>query len=146
MTVTFFGHSNSPQSVEADLKRTIIELIERQGADVFYVGTHGNFDHYANSILKKLSKQYIHIKYYTILAYMPGQAELSPNYGETILPEAVAESHPKYAISKRNDWMLNKSDTVVVYIKHTHGGAAKYYQKSISQGKTIINLAETKNS
>lgn len=142
MTVTFFGHSKVPQSVKADLEEIIISLITKQRANVFYVGTHGEFDFYVNSILKKLSKQYTHIKHYTVLAYMPVQTELPINYGETILPEVVAESHPKYAISKRNDWMLNKSDTVIAYVTHQHGGAAKYYNKAIRKNKNLINISK----
>lgn len=118
MTVTFFGHSKSPQSAKSNLENAILYLIENQCADVFYVGTHGDFDAYANSILKKISKKYTHIKHYTVLAYMPQENAPSTNYGQTILPESVAQSHPKYAISKRNDWMLSKSDTVIAYITH----------------------------
>ena len=77
---------------------------------------------------------------------MPQKPDEYTDYKNSILPEDVAKSHPKYAISKRNDWMLKQSDTVVAYVKHSHGGAARYYQKAMSQEKTIINLAEMKSS
>lgn len=146
MTVTFFGHSKSPQSIIDPLEKTIVCLIERHGATTFYVGTHGNFDMYVNCILNKLSKQYSHIKCYTVLAYMPQINEYPDHYNNTLLPESVAESHPKYAISKRNEWMLSKCDTVVAYLTHHSGGASKYYQKAIRQNKTVINIANTKRS
>ena len=146
MTVTFFGHSKSPQSITDTLEKTIIHLIEQHGASVFYIGTHGNFDKYANLILNKLSKQYSHIKCNTVLAYMPQSNELPKHYNSTILPESVAESHPKYAISKRNEWMLNECDTVVAYVTHQNGGASKYYQKAIRLNKTVVNIATINKS
>ena len=73
---------------------------------------------------------------------MPQKNDPQTNLYNSILPEEVATSHPKYAISKRNDWMLKKSDTVIAYITHSHGGAAKYYEKAIRQNKHIINLAD----
>lgn len=146
MIVTFFGHSNTPQTIQKELKTTICNLIETQNASVFYVGNHGNFDRYVSKTLKELTKQYPFIKYYTVLAYMPQKLDEYTDYTNSILPEDVAKSHSKYAISKRNDWMLKQSDTIVAYVKHSHGGAARYYQKATSQGKAVVNLAEMKSS
>ena len=44
MTVTFFGHRNTPDSIQPALKKTLIQLIEKEGAYTFYVGNEGNFD------------------------------------------------------------------------------------------------------
>lgn len=139
MTVTFFGHSNTPSYIYEALYKNILHLIETNEKIVFYIGNHGNFDIMANKILNQLSQKYTHVKYFTVLAYMP-----TPNqkmeFRYSIFPEDVAASHPRYAISKRNDWMLKNSDTVICYINHSHGGAAKYYEKAQRQGKTVINI------
>lgn len=147
MTVTFFGHKNTPQSIQENAETVIRNLIENHGADMFYVGNQGNFDFYINKILNKISKEYKHIRYYTVLAYMPQKTDGYTDHEKTVLPESVASSHPKFAISKRNEWMLSKSDTVVAYVKHSSGGAAKYYEKAIRQKKKVINIADmTKSS
>lgn len=148
MVVTFFGHKNCPQSVESDIESIIRDLIENRGAIVFYVGNQGDYDFYVNKTLVKLSSLYPQIKHYTVLAYMPQKRDDYTNDYNTILPEEVAKTHPKYAISKRNDWMLKQSDTVVAYIKRSYGGAVKYYEKAIRQKKCVINIAYTnsKNS
>lgn len=146
MTVTFFGHKNTLESIESNLESTIISLIENNGANLFYVGNQGHFDSLANKILRSLSKQYPHIKHYIVLAYMPQKPDNYTDLSNTILPESVAESHPKYAISKRNDWMLSKSDAVIAYVTHSYGGAARYYQKAIRQNKTVINIADSTKS
>ena len=44
MTVTFFGHRRTPDSVKPLLKETLRELIEKDRADMFYVGNEGSFD------------------------------------------------------------------------------------------------------
>ena len=41
MTVTFFGHRNTPDSVQPILKKTLIQLIVNEDADTFYVGNRG---------------------------------------------------------------------------------------------------------
>ena len=143
MTVTFFGHRNSPESIKKTLENTLLHLIENQNATIFLVGNHGNFDNMSNSLLLKLKEKYPHIKHYTILAYMPTVNNSNSCYENTILPEEIAISHPKFAIDKRNEWMIKNSDIVVCYIKHTHGGAAKYYEKAKRQGKIVINIADS---
>ena len=143
MTVTFFGHRSTPESTRKSLEHTISYLIEEKNADIFLVGNHGNFDSMSNSILLKFKTKYPHIKHYTILAYMPAGNNSNSCYENTLLPEEVAISHPKFAIDKRNEWMLKNSDIVVCYIKHTHGGAAKYYEKAKRQGKIVINIADS---
>lgn len=141
MTVTFFGHRNTPEHIKNSLEITISNLIENQNANIFLVGNQGGFDNMSNSILFKLKEKYPHIKHYTILAYMPTKNNENNCNKNTIFPEDVAISHPKFAISKRNDWMLKNSDIVICYITHSDGGAAKYCEKAKKQGKLVINIA-----
>lgn len=77
-----------------------------------------------------------------MLLNMPAEKEECNPYefGETMLPEGIENVHPRYAISKRNDWMVNESDIVLCYIKHSWGGAAKYVEKAKHKGRIIINL------
>ena len=50
---------------------------------------------------------------------------------------------PRFAISKRNEWMLRQADYVVAYITHGWGDAAQYVGKAVRLGKVVVNLAET---
>lgn len=86
MTCTFFGHSDTPAEIRGILKETVINLIENQGADLFYVGNHGSFDRIAGSVLKELSSIYPHIRYYVVLAYLP-----TSDYKDipTLFPEGI---------------------------------------------------------
>ena len=63
-------------------------------------------------------------------------------FSDTIFPEGLETVPPRFAISKRNDWMLKQADFVVTYIAHGWGGAVQYAEKAQRQGKRVLNLAE----
>ena len=76
-----------------------------------------------------------------MLAYMPKpELRYYDDYGDTVFPEEVADSLPRLAIAKRNEWMLKRSDIVVTYVKRVFGGAFKYKQKAIKKGKFVIQI------
>lgn len=80
-----------------------------------------------------------------VLAYMPKEKAKS-RYDDldfTIYPEGLENTPPKYAIVTRNRWMINMSDYVVVYVKHSFGGAAQFKELAEKKGKIVINLADS---
>ena len=144
MVCTFFGHRDCPSSVSPILCKTILELIEKHNVDTFYVGNSGSFDLIVKSVLRKISLQHPHIRFYVVLAYIP-QNNISDSwddYSETIVPEGIEFSPKRFAISWRNRWILKQSDYVVTYITRNYGGAVTAYSSAIKQGKTVINLAD----
>ena len=56
MKVCFFGHSDAPWRIQPKLREVILNLIDNEGADEFYVGNHGNFDRMAIAVLSELSE------------------------------------------------------------------------------------------
>lgn len=70
MTVTFFGHRNTPDSVKPLLKKVLRELINQDGAKMFYIGNEGSFDRMAYDVLKELKEEYPFIDYKVVLAYL----------------------------------------------------------------------------
>ena len=140
MTVTFFGHRDTPDTVESILERTLIELIERKGARLFYVGNHGSFDSMVLRVLHRLGKTYPDIKCLTVLAYMP--SEKGEYAFGTIFPEGLETVPRRYAIDRRNRWMVNRADVVVAYVRHSAGGAATFCDLALRKRKTVINLVD----
>ena len=140
---TFFGHRDCPSSIEFKLRATLIDLIENHNVDRFYVGNHGAFDVMVRSTLRELKTIYPHIDYAVVLAYLPTiLSEFgSRDFADTLLPEGIESVPKRYAISWRNNWMLNQADYVVTYITHSWGGAAQYAEKSKRQKKKVLNLA-----
>ena len=138
---TFFGHRDCPETIKPKIREVLVDLIINRGVDMFYVGHQGRFDAYVHSELKRLRQEYPQINYAVVLAYMPGKRMAHIDYSDTTFPEGMESVHPHYAISWRNNWMLQQADYVVTYITHSWGGAAQYAVKAKRQGKTVINIA-----
>ena len=139
MTYAFFGHSDAPQSIISMLIMEIKKAI-MNGADRFLVGNNGNFDTTVHRALSELKKEYPHIRYNTVLAYMPNGR--TPDYFcDTVLPAGIETVPKRFAIDFRNKWMVNECDGVICYIKHSYGGAVKYVNIALRKGKTVINIA-----
>ncbi len=141
---TFFGHRDTPKEIEPTLRSTLIDLIENKKIDLFYVGNQGGFDYIVRKNLESLKSVYPHIGYAIILAYLPNKkCEFDEiDYSNTIYPAGMENIPPKYAIIKRNRWMIDKADYVVTYVKYIIGGAAQFKELAEKKGKIVINLAE----
>ena len=140
---TFFGHRDCPASIKPKLRAVVEELIVRYGVDRFYMGRQGAFDAMARVVLQELAVEYPHISYAVVLERLPGPRDKAVwDFSDTIFPEGLETVLPRFAISKRNDWMLKQADFVVTYITHNWGGAAQYAEKAHRQGKRVLNLAE----
>lgn len=145
MICTFFGHRDTPKTIEPILQSTLLDLIKNKNVDLFYIGNQGNFDRMVINNLQTLKIKHPNVRYMVVLAYMPKRkAEIGyVSESDTIYPEAIQTVPPKYAISKRNRWMINHSDYVVTYVKSTIGGAYKCKELAERKGKFVINLADS---
>ena len=139
-TCTFFGHRKCPDSIKIKLREILIDLISNHDVDMFYVGHQGRFDAIVRSVLQESKKEYPQINYSVVLAYMPEKQTEHNDNSDTMLPEGIESVHPRYAISWRNNWMIQQSNYVVTYITHSWGGAAQYAEKATRSGKVVINL------
>lgn len=137
---TFFGHRECYGLDSRVLQQAIKELIV-QGVDTFYVGNQGQFDSAVYSCLKQLRKEHPHIRVCIVLAYLPTGKNEYDDMVDTMYPEI--EGHPKFAIERRNRWMIDNSDFLFCYINHTWGGAYKFAELAKQRGKTVINLGNT---
>lgn len=137
---TFFGHRDSPSNIRGVLSAEIERLINEKDVNTFYVGTQGNFDRMAYSVLAELRKRYQHIKVYRVLAYMPKLGD-TDTY-DTIVPEGIETTYPRYAIIKRNKWMIDHSDYVIAYVTHTFGGAYQAVVRAKRKKITVISVVK----
>ena len=141
MICTFFGHRDTPSNVEPVLQSLLIDLIENRGATTFYVGNNGNFDLLAGKQLELLKHKYPHIDYFVVVS------SISPKnntftHENLLFPDILENTPPKYAISKRNNRMLNQADYVVTYVKYISGGAYKIKKTALNKKKTVFELSE----
>ena len=78
-----------------------------------------------------------------VLAYLPTEkTDFGFYHSFTIYPEGMETVHPKFAIEKRNQWMIDQSKYCVCYINHMYGGAYKFVRRAKKQGVRLINLGE----
>jgi hypothetical protein len=87
-------------------------------------------------VMKELQQRYSNIKVYRVLAYMPKPGDNGT--ADTIVPEGIENTHPRYAIVYRNNWMIDHSDYVIAYVTHTFGGAYQAVERAKKKGKIII--------
>ena len=137
---TFFGHSECYDLDAAVLRKAIEDLI-KQGTTEFLVGNHGQFDGMVFSCLQALSKDYPEIRYAVALAYLPAsKATQDPYDGHSFYPEEQALCPAKFAIDRRNRYLVEASNYCVCYVNHSWGGAYKFARIAKRRGLTVINL------
>lgn len=143
MVCCFFVMAIPLATVQQKLKAEIIKMLDRPESIEFIVGHQGSFDSMVRSVMKELIREGRKVNYSVVLAYMPGQRREFENpkeYEDTVFLTGLESVHPRFAISWRNNWMINESDTVICYIRYRTGGAYQFVEKARRKGKNIINL------
>lgn len=140
MTCAFFGHGDC-YDMDKDKLRLAIEELISNGVDTFYVGNQGHFDSMVFENLLNLKSNYQHLCISVVLAYMPTKkSEYDPYLGYSIYPEGIELGPPRFAIERRNNWMVNQANYCLCYINHAWGGAYKFVYQAKRKGVKIINL------
>ena len=140
MVCTFFGHSEC-YGLDKDVLRNAIEDLIKQGTTEFLVGNHGQFDGMVFSCLQDLSKDYPEISYSVALTYLPTHKEEYDIYhGHSFYPEGQENGPAKFAIERRNRYLIDSADVCLCYVNHTFGGAYKFTRMAKNRGLQVINL------
>ncbi len=155
LTVTLFGHRfiDYCQTVEQMLYELLRIIMSRGDREVeFLVGRNGAFDMIATSVIRRLKKELNAENVFLTLVLPYETAELRNNaeafetyYDSIEISEASADKNFKYAITARNRDMIDRSDTVVVYVKNQSGGAYQSLRYAEKNEKKIVNLYYTQN-
>lgn len=138
MNVTFCGHAkiSNQDSVQTWLFEVTQALIE-QGATIFYLGGYGAFDELAAWVLRKQKETHPDIELVLVRPYLNRNMEDS-GYDYSVYPP-LESVPPRFAISKRNQWMVQKSNVVVSYVLHDWGGAAATLRYARQKKKIILS-------
>ena len=145
MVCTFFGHRDTPYEILPLLEETVERLIREGGVDTFYVGCEGNFDRMAARLLCRLQQTHP-ITFSVVLSRLPEARDkaLHPEWAAypTIFPQELELTPPRFAIDRRNRWMLEQAHWAITYVRYLTGGAAKFQALALRRGKRVLNLAE----
>ena len=150
MIITFLGHRSL--YAHDDLASKLEELIKRNISDdnftVFYCGGYGGFDDLCAKICRSIKKNRANCELVFVTPYITkSQQEKikelidSRLYDSTVYPP-LENVPPKFAINKRNEWMVEQADLIIAYINHPYGGAYKSLTFAKRKKKRIINLGE----
>ncbi|HBR07634.1 MAG TPA: hypothetical protein DD735_01920 [Clostridiales bacterium] len=141
MKVTFCGHGEFSQSetVREWLRGVVRELIV-EGADVFYLGGYGAFDSMAAAVVREEKKAHTNMEMVLVLPYLNSNMDTS-GYDYTVYPP-LETVPPRFAISKRNQWMVEQADVVVAYVTHGWGGAAQTLEYAKRKKKKTILFSD----
>ena len=141
MICALFGNSQLFGNIEPLLEQALSNLIESTSSIEFFVGTHGHFDSIALCVLKKLKVRYPHMEYTVVLAYLNGAQECyHTDFSHSVFPQILESVPLRFAIDKRNRWMIEQAHTVMTYTRYSTGHTAKYKQLAIKKGKNVIEL------
>lgn len=140
MIVTFCGHREvrEPEKVRKWLYETVEGLI-REGADCFYLGGYGQFDSMAAGVVRELKSKHPQIRSVLVLPYLDRGYDVS-EYDESNYPPL--ENVPRrYAISRRNEYMVDNADVVIAYVLYSFGGASKTLRYAERKHKRIVRYS-----
>lgn len=140
---TFIGHRDCPESIRPTLYKTISSLIVNNDVKTFYVGTHGNFDRMVYDVLCELQLIYS-IKVCVILAYRDKTGKQTYyQTDQTIYPDILEKTPLRFAINKRNIYMINQSQYMICYMDYTNSNTLTFVKTAIKKGLRVINLGSS---
>ncbi len=149
-TVSFFGHRyiDKIRIIEDKLDELIRSLLTEHEYVEFLVGKDGDFDQIVSSAVKRAKRNYRDDNSALVWCLPYPTAALNLNmqsyrayYDEINVYNPDENIHPKAAHQARNRDMVDRSDLVVFYVEHEHGGAWQTMSYAVNQEKEIINLA-----
>ena len=134
------GHYDLEDKIENIIKE---ELYTNEYVEL-YVGRNGDFDISAASAIKRAQDALGHHNSSLVLL-QPYPMKDDPYYEkfyDEIWYPIDSKTHPKAAITKRNQWMVDNSDLLVAYVEDgREGGALTTLKYAERRGIEIINLA-----
>lgn len=148
MIITFLGHRSlyNVGDLLEKVQNTILEHSDLNERTDFYCGGYGDFDNLCARACQSLKKrapgwEIVFITPYIIDLQQQKRLIASDLYDSILYPPL--ENVPlKFAISKRNEWMVNQADLIIAYVQHSFGGAYKSLEYARRKKKRILNLAE----
>ena len=143
-----FGHREVLVKIDKAIYAAVLKAAE-QDCEIFYTGVMGEFDSLFSFAVRKAKKIYPVIMLICVKPYFTNDLNIngeyySALYDDVIIPDELADIHPKTAIKYRNRWMIDHSDIVLIYTKRTYGGAyeARRYAERIGNEMVYISALQ----
>ena len=151
MIITFVGHSSMmvDRNLSKEIREAILSNIKQDASVTFYCGGYGDFDRHCATMCRQLketipSSEIIFVTPYIAPSYQKKLKHLiDTELYDTIIYPPIENTPPRFAITKRNEWMVSQADFIIAYVSHSYGGAYKTLSYAKRKQKAMINLAES---
>lgn len=150
MTITFVGHSFI--SSKNKVKEMVMQQIRANTIDVksviCYLGGYGDLDEICAQACRELKQEHdgIKIVYVTPYISLSEQEKIKAmqcrGLCDTSIYPPIEKVPPKFAISKRNEWMITNAELIIAYVNRSYVGACKSLQVAKYKKKKIINICD----
>ncbi len=144
-TISFFGHRvlYDLTRIDTQLFPLLKDLIQTKSYFSFLIGRQGEFDIYVASVIKRIQRESgkENNELTLVLPYAVADLPFYESYYDSIIiPECLQGAHPKSAITRKNRWMIEQSDLVIVLVDKETGGAYTALKYAKQRNKTVICL------
>lgn len=148
MTISFFGHSEICDTAELEKKLffALKEVLNDEPCELLF-GGYGMFDSLAYRCCRKLiddgncyKLKFIFVTPYITESYLKNQTSNKNLVFDEIVYPPIEKVPYKFAISARNRWIAEQSDTLITYVNRKCGGAYSACLHAKKRGKTLISL------
>lgn len=150
MIITFAGHSLIPSSnkVKETVKDQIRNNITENDVITCYLGGYGDFDKICAVACRELKEEYTNLRLIYVTPYLSlseqEKIKEMQRYGlcDTSIYPPIENVPPRFAILKRNEWMITNADLIIAYVNRSYGGSYKSLQVARRKNKKIINICD----
>ena len=150
MIVSFAGHSHVGgwDKMKGIVKEVLKTVLAENEAVTCYLGGYGDFDVLCAAACRELKQEFsgmevVYVTPYMTLSEQTKMKEMqSRGLYDRFLYPPIENTPLKFAISKRNEWMMTNADLVIVYVNRTYGGAYRSLKVAQSRKKRIVNVAD----
>ncbi len=142
--VTFFGHRDFHENDKLRERFfDFLHIYDNSPVD-FYLGGYGKFDGFALRNCKAYQKTNPQARLVYVTPYLGETLDnhreyLQQHYDEIVYPP-IEHVPLRFAISKRNEWMVEQADLVIAYVDCHYGGAYKALLHAKRKKVVYVNL------
>ena len=142
-----FGHRELYLKIAEELDEIVENIIKQYHTVIFMTGGMGATDSQFISTVVKFRRKYPSVKLFLIMPYLTTELNESKEYYENlyddiIIPDELMGVHYKSAIEKRNQWMVDRCDSIIDCTYRNFGGVYKAVKYAEKESKTIIKVTK----
>ena len=145
MIVAFCGHSTYVENVKDE--EEVLAVLESRVGELpceFFLGGYGNFDQFGYGCAKRFQKKHPNARLLFVTPYLSESyarnTEWRQGRFDGVIYPPLENVPPRYAISRRNRWIVEQADLLFAYITHEFGGAYAMYRYAKQKDKEIYQL------